>query len=125
MAFVSEQMKGGTSAGQAKAMNGFGGTLAAVGSTAADAALVTTSVSIITGANATTGVILPAVGPGETCTLFNNSASTLKVWPPTGAAITVVGTGLGTANAAFSQLTYKTVIFTCQSSTQWFANVSA
>lgn len=125
MAFVSEQMRGGTSAGQAKAMNGAGGGFAAAGSTQTDATLITASVSIITAADGTKGVILPAVGPGESCVLFNNSASTCKVYPPTGAAITVVGTGLGSANTAHSMLTYKTVIYTCQSATQWFANVSA
>jgi hypothetical protein len=57
--------------------------------------------------------------------VFNNSASTLKVYPPTGAAIAVVGTGVGTVNAAFSQLTYKTTIYKCLTSTQWLANTSA
>jgi len=125
MAFVSEQMRGGTSAGQAKAMNGAAGSVAALGTTAANAAPIVASISIVTAADGTKGVVLPSVGPGESCTLFNNAASTLKVWPPTGAAITVNGTGLGTADAAFSHLTYKCVIYTCQSATQWFANVSA
>ncbi len=125
MAFVTEQMRGGTSAGQAKAMNGSGGSFAAAGSSASDATLITASVAIITAADGTKGVILPAVSPGESCTLFNNSGSTCKVWPPTGAAITVVGTGLGTADAAHSLLTYKTATYLCQSSTQWFVTVSA
>lgn len=125
MAFITEQMGGGTSAGQAKAINGTGGSLDATGSTQTDAALVKASVTIVTGADGTKGVRLPAVFPGESCTLFNNSGSTCKVWPPTGAAITVVGTGLGSSNAAHSMLTYKTVTYTCQSATQWFANVSA
>lgn len=125
MALVTEIMRGGTSAGQAKAMCGSGNSFAAAGSSASDATLITASTAIVTAADGTKGVILPAVGPGESVTLFNNAGSTCKVWPPTGAAITVVGTGLGTANAAHSMLTYKTVTYTCQSSTQWFALVSA
>lgn len=125
MAFISEQMGGGTSAGQAKAMNGTGGTVAATGSTQTDAALVKASISIVTAADGTKGVRLPAAQPGESCTLFNNAGSTCKVWPPTGAAITVVGTGLGSANAAHSLLTYKTATYVCQSATQWFVTVSA
>lgn len=125
MAFIKEQMGGGTSAGQAKAMNGTGGSLAATGSTQTDAATVVSSITIVTAADGTKGVILPASFPGESCTLFNNSASTLKVYPPTGAAISVAGTGLGTGNAAFSQLTYKSTTYVCQSATQWIAITSA
>ncbi len=125
MAFPYEMMGGGTSAGQAIAIVGRGGSVAALGSTQTDAAPVVASVSIVTAADGTKGVRLPAVAPGSSCTLFNDSGSTCKVWPPVGAAITVVGTGLGTANAAHSMLTYKTVIYTWQSATQIFATVSA
>ena len=124
MPFVSEQMKGGTSAGQAKALNGSGGPVTAVGTTAANAAPILASVSFVTGANATTGVVLPAVGPGESCMIFNSSASILKVWPPAGAAITVNGTGNGVADAFLSHPAWKSAIYTCYSPTQWVANVS-
>lgn len=125
MALVTEMMRGGTSAGQAKALCGSGGSFAAAGSAQSDATLITASTAILTAADGTKGVILPAVGPGEFVTLFNNSGSTCKVYPPSGAAITVVGTGLGSADAAHSLLTYKTATYTCQSATQWFVNVSA
>ena len=125
MALASEIMKGGLSAGTAKAIGGSGGSVAATGSTQADAATIVASVSIVTAADGTKGVILPAVGAGESVTIFNNSASTLKVYPPTGAAITVVGTSTGSANTAHSALTFKTVTYLCQSATQWFATVSA
>jgi len=125
MTFTKEIMGGGTSAGQARAIVGSGGSIAAAGSTQADATLVKASVSIVTAADGTKGVILPAVKSGESCTLFNNAGSTLKVYPPTGAAISVAGTGLGSANAAFSQLTYKSTTYVCQSATQWFAVTSA
>lgn len=125
MAFVSEMMRGGTSAGQAAALCGTGGSFAAAGSAQGDATLITASVAIVTAADGTKGVILPAVGVGESCTLFNNAGSTLKVYPDTGAAITVVGTGLGSANAAYSQLTYKSSRYIRQSTTQWFVVTSA
>lgn len=125
MASAVERMQGGLSAGQAQGIGGQGGSVAAAGSVQGDATTVVASVSIATGADGTKGVILPAGSVGDEFTLFNNSGSTLKVWPPTGAAITVVGTGLGSANAAHSLLTFKTGRYICQSSTQYFAIVSA
>ena len=125
MAFAREIMGGGISAGAARAICGQGASLAATGTVQGDAALVKASTTIVTAADGNTGVILPASKAGEWCTLFNNSGSTLKVYPPTGAAISVAGTGLGSANTAFSQLTYKSTMYICQSSTQWFAITSA
>lgn len=125
MALATEIMGGGLSAGQAQAINGQGASIAGAGSTQATATAVNVSNAIITGADGSVGVILPAGQVGDNVTLFNNSASTLKVYPPVGAAIAVPGTGLGSANAAFSHLTYKTVTYRCQSSTQWFPTVTA
>ena len=125
MALVSEMMRGGTSAGQAKGLVGSGGSVAAAGATLATGTTVNVSTAIVTGADGTKGVTLPAVGPGESVTLFNNSASTLKVYPPSGAAIAVPGTGLGTGDAAYSHTTYATCTYICQSATQWFVTKSA
>lgn len=125
MALAQNMMGGGLSAGQVSAIQGQAGSVAAAGSSQTDATLVGVGIAIITGADATKGVILPAGSPGDTVELFNNSGSTCKVWPPSGAAITVVGTGLGSSNAAHSLLTYKTGRYTCHSGTQWFANISA
>ena len=125
MALAKDVMGGGFSAGQALALGGTTGSLAATGSVQGDAALVTASTMIITGADGTKGIILPAANQGESVTLFNNAASTCKVYPPTGAAITVIGTGLGSANTAHSFLTFKSATYSCFSSTQWFVDVSA
>lgn len=125
MALAREIMGGGISAMSAIAIGGGAGSTAAAGSLQTDATEIPTSTNIVTAADGTKGVRLPACQPGESVVIFNNSASTLKVWPPTGAAISVTGTGLGTANAAFSHLTYKPVRYFCQSSTQWFALVGA
>lgn len=124
MATAKEMMGGGFSAGQAQAVGGQSGTLAATGTTVGTAALVSASISTITGADGTKGIVLPAGQVGDEIWLFNNAASTLKVYPNSGAAITVTGTGLGTVDAVYSHLTFKTVLYKMQSSTQWFIVVT-
>lgn len=120
MTMAKEMMGGGFSAGQAQAVGGQAGTVAAAGSAQGDATLVTASLTIVTAADGTKGVILPAGQVGDELWIQNNAGSTLKVYPPTGAAINVTGTGLGTGNAAHSLLTYKCGIYKCVSTTQWF-----
>lgn len=126
MTLPHELLGVGFSAGQASNFGGGSNTsLAAAGSAQTDATVVKASFNIVTGADGTVGVRLPATQPGASVTIFNNSASTLKVYGATGAAISVAGTGLGTANSAFSHLTYKNVRYDMISVTQWLANVSA
>jgi hypothetical protein len=124
MALAKEIMQGGLSAGTAKAIGGAYVTVAAAGSVIGDATPVTASMSVITAANGTTGVSISGE-VGDEVWVFNNSGSTLKVWPETAAAIAVAGTGLGTAAAAFSQLTYKTTVYKKITTTQWLAVTSA
>lgn len=120
MTFAKNLMGAGFSAGQAAAVGGnINLSLAAAGSAQSDATLIKASLCVATGADGTKGVILPLVQPGDSVLIFNNSASTLKVYPPTGAAIAVPGTGQGSANSAYSQVTYSTTQYTCVSSTQW------
>lgn len=123
MAYAKE-LTGAFPPGQAVAMGGQYAAITAAGSAQTDATLIGSSMSVVAGADGTKGVILVAGQPGDEVWVFNNAGSTLKVYPPTGAAIAVAGTGLGTANAAFSQLTYKTTIYKCLTSTQWLANTS-
>lgn len=124
MAYAKELVGSGMSPGEASGIGGQYNAVTAAGSAQASAAALTASMSVVAGADGTKGVILQGQ-PGDEVWVFNNSASTLKVYPPTGAAIAIVGTGVGTANAAFSQLTYKTTIYKCLTSTQWLANTSA
>lgn len=123
MAMAKEVMGGGFSAGQATALGGGSGSVAAAGSASTDATAVNSSIVIATAADGTKGVILTGQ-VGDEVWIFNNAASTLKVYPPAGAAIDVTGTGLGTANAAYSLLTFKVGLFKCQSATQWFVVVT-
>ena len=127
MALSKEIMGGGFSAGAAQTLGGnINSALASAGSTAADATPVTTSAAIVTGADGTKGVILSAQAERrDSQMLINNSASSLKVWPPTGAAITVPGSGMGTVDAAYTLTTYATATFTRLTSTQWTVQKSA
>lgn len=110
--------------GQAAAIGGQYNAVTAAGTVIGDATAVPSTFSVVAGADGTKGVALSGQ-VGDSYTIFNNSASTLKVWPEAVAAIAVPGTGLGTAAAAFSHLTYKTVIYTKVTSTQWLPNVTA
>lgn len=123
MALASE-LTGAFPPGQAVAVGGQYTALAAAGSSQATGTPVTASMSVVSAADGTKAVTLKGQ-KGDEVWLFNDSASTLKVYPPVGAAIAVVGTGVGTANAAFDHLTYKSVIYKCFSSTQWVPMVSA
>ena len=126
MALVSKIMGGGLSSGQAIAIVGDYNAVTALGSVQGDAALVNTGNSIVAGADATKGVRLPAVSsPGESVLIFNNSASTLKVYPPTGTAIAVPATGLGSANASYAHTTFAVVKYVLITTTQWLPVKSA
>ena len=125
MTLAKEVMGGGLSAGQANGLGGNYAAITAAGSSKTDATLIGASSVVVASADGSKGVILPAGQVGDEVDVFNNAGSTLKVYPPAGAAITVVGTGLGSADTAFSLLTYKTATFKCVTTTQWFVNVSA
>lgn len=127
MAMAKELMGGGFSAGQAKSIGGQYAaiTAAGAGTDSSDATAINASMVVIAGADGTKGARLPACEVGDEIWLFNNAGSTCKLWPDSGAAICVPGTGLGSANAAFSFLTYKTAIAKRVTSTQWLINVSA
>lgn len=126
MALAKDIMGGGLSAGSAIALGGQVNTaLAAAGSAQGSATAITASNTIVTGADGTKGVILPAVQPGESVVIVNNSGSSLKVYPPVGSAIAVPASGMGSANAAYTQTTYSIVTFLCLSATQWVPNKSA
>lgn len=124
MALAKELMGVGFSGGAARGLGGQYSAVTATGSAVGDAAPIGASMTIVGGADGTKGVILTGQ-VGDELWVFNNSGSTLLVYPPTGAAIAVVGTGLGTANTAFSQLTYKATAYKCLTSTQWIALTSA
>jgi len=88
-------------------------TVAAAGSTAADATPITSRFNLVTAADGTKGVLLLADSVGVSRIVHNSSASALKVWPPTGAAINT-----GSVDAANSVAAGLTAIFITYSATQ-------
>lgn len=99
--------------------------LAATGSAQNDAAAITCSMTLATGADGTKGVILPLCIMGDEFWVFNNAGSALKVYPDSGAAISIAGTGLGSANTAFSQGANKATVYKRFTTTQWIALTTA
>lgn len=124
MGLAKDIMGGGFSAGQALALGGNYKAVTATGSAQTDAATLSASNCVVASADGTKGVILSG-DVGDSVLVFNNSASTLKVYPNSGAAIAVPGTGLGSANAAYSHTTYAVCTYKKITSTQWLVTKSA
>lgn len=125
MTLAKELIGLGMPSGLASGIGGQYVSLTAAGTSQATATLVTASMVVVAGADGTKGLVLPAVEVGAEIWVFNNAGSTCPVYPDASAAIAVVGTGVGSANAAFSQLTYKLTIYKRVTSTQWLACTSA
>lgn len=102
-------------------------TIVAAGSIQTDATDFAAGTVRVTGADGTKGVQIPNMAPGDSCVIVNDSASTLKVWPPAGSAIGVPGTSFGAAvaNASFAHTTFAVIRYTCFSSTLIMINKSA
>lgn len=90
-------------------------TVAATGSTVADAAQIYPGFTIVTGADATKGVLLPATPLAGTVVIVKGTtAAVLKVWPDAAATINAVS-----SNGAISLASLVSAIFIATSSTQW------
>jgi len=124
MALPTELMGVGFSAAQASGVGGGYAAITGVGTVQGDAVAINAGSVVVAGADGTVGARLPAVAVGSEVWVFNNSASTLKLWPDVGAAIPVTGTGLGTANSSYALLTYKTAHLKRVTSTQWLMVVT-
>ena len=83
MALAVDIMKGGTSSGQAQAINGqVSPTVTAAGTTIADAFDLIASINVVTTAAASTGVQLPAQSMvGDAVEILNLGANALTVYP--------------------------------------------
>lgn len=90
--------------------------LAAAGSTQTDAGAITGQVVVVTGADATKGVKLPAVANGKVIFLINTANAVLKIYPTTSEKIQG-----GTANANISLAAYGVAIFTYKTTNDWYA----
>jgi hypothetical protein len=122
MALAKEAL--GLSGGTAQSLNGVYSTVAATGTVQTDAAAVGSSLCVVTGADGNKGVILGG-DLGDEYTVVNNSGSTLKVWPPSGAAIVVPATGMGNINTAYPHTTYAVCKYQRLTATQYSVIKSA
>jgi hypothetical protein len=90
--------------------------VAATGSVQTDAAAIFEGFTVVTGADGTKGVILPAGVPGTVVWIKGTTAAILKVWPALGASINAIA-----ANNALSLTTgVMPSLFVAKSLTQWY-----
>lgn len=89
-------------------------TVAATGSTQSDAALVAEGHTLVSAADATKGVKLPAAAAGKQVSLKNGANAVLKVWPNTDDAINAIA-----ANNNYVLAAYTSVILISYDGTTW------
>jgi hypothetical protein len=92
--------------------------VAAAGSTVTDAAQLSSGFTVVTGADGTKGVKLPATPAAGTIVIIKGTtAGVLKVWPDAAATINAIGSNgaLSLASGAIP------AIFIAKSTTQWYS----
>jgi hypothetical protein len=92
------------------------GTIAAAGSTQADATAVTNQLTFVTAANATKGIILPSISENKVVIIVNTANATLKIYPASGEKIQG-----GTANANIILAAYGVFIAGYKAAGDWYA----
>lgn len=91
--------------------------VAAAGSVLADAAQLSAGFTVVTGANGTVGVKLPATPVAGTVVIIKGTtAGVLKVWPDAAATINAIGSN-GAISLASGAIP---AIFIAKSTTQWY-----
>lgn len=121
-ALTTDMMRGGTSSGQAQAINGrVGSGLTAAGTVIGDALDLLSTVNVITTAAAGTGVQLPSMMIGDTVEVYNNGANAIKVYPDQ----TTVAINQLSVAAGMTLNTNTGAIFRKTSATQIWAMLSA
>jgi len=91
--------------------------VAAAGSTVTDAAQLSAGFTVVTGANGTLGVKLPATPTAGTLVIIKGTtAGVLKVWPDAAATINAIGSN-GAISLASGAIP---AIFIAKSATQWY-----
>ena len=122
MALAVNILRGGFSAGQAKAFNGALATgLTAAGTVITDALDLTADTNVFGTVASGTGAQLPSCEIGDSVEVYNGGANVLKVYPDTSAnQINAV-----TAGTAVSLATNTMMMFRRISTTRWIAMLSA
>ena len=90
-------------------------TVPAFGTVQADAAVITAGFTLVSGADATVGVKLPAAAAGVVCVVKNNAAAVLKVWPNTDDAVNAVA-----ANSNYVLAASTSAVFVAYDATTWY-----
>ena len=122
MALALNILRGGFSAGQAKAVNGAIATgLTAAGTTRGTALALTGDTNVIGTAAASSGVALPSCEIGDSCEVYNGGANAVTVYPDAASSQfngLVAGNGflLGTNTACYCRKI---------SALRWIVNLSA
>ncbi len=91
-------------------------TVAATGSTQANAAQLIEGFNAVTAADATKGVLLPAATPGAEVIVKNVAAAILKIWPASGDQVNAV-----TVDNAFSIAASTSVLLIAYDTTTWYS----
>lgn len=91
-------------------------TVAAAGTVQGDAALVAAGFTLVTGADAAKGVILPPAVAGLRVEIKNGAAAILKIWPATGDGINAIA-----VNSAFSIAASVSVTLIALDATTWYS----
>jgi hypothetical protein len=91
-------------------------TVAAAGSTQANAAAVSDGFTLVSAADGTKGVVLPAAIAGRTVILKNNVAAVLKVWPASGDAINAIA-----VDSNFTMTNLTACMYVAYDSTTWYS----
>ena len=91
-------------------------TVAAAGSTQANAAAVSDGFTLVSAADGTKGVVLPAAVAGRTVILKNNANAVLKVWPASGDAVNAIAVDSNYVLAA-----YTSSLLVAYDSTTWYS----
>lgn len=118
MGIASEMMRGGLSAGAAKAINGQVATgISAAGSTLATATALVAGHNIVSTVSTDQGVALPNTEVGDEILVYNGTTTPLTVYPPTSSAtINQLSAGVGAILGAYTACKYKKT-----SATTWHA----
>lgn len=90
-------------------------TVAATGSDQAGAASVDVGFTLVSAADGTKGVKLPAAAAGKRVEIKNNVNAVLKVYPATGDAINAIA-----ANSALSMAALTSAVFNAYDDTTWY-----
>lgn len=91
-------------------------TVAATGSLQTDAAAVTAGFTLVSAADGTKGVVLPAASAGVVVIIKNGNGAILKIYPASGDAINALS-----ANASYNIASNTSTLLVAYDSTTWYS----